>query len=74
MGENSGEEFVVALPDASPSDADRVAERLKKRVADLSSAEEMGTLRPRVTVSVAATNTDEVDLESLIKRNSTKPR
>ncbi|TVU89063.1 GGDEF domain-containing protein [Vreelandella titanicae] len=68
IGRFGGEEFVVALPDTSSHDAQMVAERLKKKVAELSLTEEMGKLRPSVTVGVAATDSEEADLESLIKR------
>ncbi|MEL7967995.1 GGDEF domain-containing protein [Vreelandella neptunia] len=68
IGRFGGEEFVVALPDTSSGDAQLVAERLKKKVAELSLTEEMGKLRPSVTVGVAATDSEKADLESLIKR------
>ncbi|WP_386083391.1 GGDEF domain-containing protein [Vreelandella sp. F11] len=68
IGRFGGEEFVVALPETSLNDAQPVAERLKKRVAELSLTEEIGKLRPSVTVGVASTNSDDTDLETLIKR------
>ena len=68
IGRFGGEEFVVALPGTSSSDAQRVAERLKNRVAELSFTDELNKLHPSVTIGVTATDLEEVDLESLIKR------
>ncbi|OJA04250.1 GGDEF domain-containing protein [Halomonas sp. QHL1] len=68
IGRFGGEEFVVALPNTSPSEAQMVAERLKMKVAELPLNEEMSKLSPSITIGVAATNTDAVDLESLITR------
>lgn len=68
IGRFGGEEFVVALPNISPDDAQIVAERLKKKVAELPLKEEMDELCPSVTIGIAITQTDEVDLKSLITR------
>ncbi|WP_251048282.1 GGDEF domain-containing protein [Halomonas sp. ISL-56] len=68
IGRFGGEEFVVALPNTSPNEAQMVAERLKMKVAELSSMEEMSKLNPSITIGVAATSTDDVGLESLITR------
>ncbi|NYS78038.1 GGDEF domain-containing protein [Halomonas glaciei] len=68
IGRFGGEEFVVALPNTNPNDAQIIAERLKKKVAELPLKEEMSELSPSVTIGVAATNSGEVDLDSLITR------
>lgn len=68
IGRFGGEEFVVALPNTGPEDAQIVAERLKKRVAALPSKEGMNELRLSVTIGIAVAHTGTVDLESLIKR------
>ncbi|OZT74731.1 GGDEF domain-containing protein [Vreelandella boliviensis LC1] len=68
IGRFGGEEFVVALPNTSPSEAQMIAERLKMKVAELSSMEEMSKLNPSITIGVAATSADDVGLESLITR------
>ncbi|WP_280541842.1 diguanylate cyclase [Chromohalobacter sp. 11-W] len=68
IGRFGGEEFVVALPDTSPEDAQIVAERLKKQVAELPLKEEMSELCLSVTIGIALAHTEEADLESLITR------
>ncbi|WP_404374561.1 diguanylate cyclase [Vreelandella aquamarina] len=68
IGRFGGEEFVVALPNTHLNDAQIIAERLKRKVAEQPLKEEMGSLRLSVTIGVAATNTKEDDLESLISR------
>lgn len=68
IGRFGGEEFVVALPNTGPDDAQAVAERLKKKVAELPLKEEMRVLWPSVTIGVAVANAEKVDLESLIMR------
>ncbi|WP_235825822.1 GGDEF domain-containing protein [Vreelandella rituensis] len=68
IGRFGGEEFVVALPDTSPDDAQIVAERLKKKVAELPLKEEMSGLSLSVTIGIAVTYPAEDDLESLITR------
>ena len=68
IGRFGGEEFVVALPNTSAEDAQIVAERLKKRVAELPLKEEMSERRLSVTIGVAVAHTETADLESLIKR------
>ena len=59
---------VVALPNTSSEDAQRIAERLKQRVAALSFTDEMSELGISVTIGVASTNGEGGDLEALIKR------
>lgn len=68
IGRFGGEEFVVALPNTSAEDAQIVAERLKKRVAELPLKEGMSERRLSVTIGVAVAHTETADLESLIKR------
>ncbi|WP_404463158.1 GGDEF domain-containing protein [Vreelandella aquamarina] len=68
IGRFGGEEFVVALPNTSTNDAQRVAERLKQRVAELAFTDEMSELSLSVTIGVATTNAEESNLEALIKR------
>jgi diguanylate cyclase (GGDEF)-like protein len=68
IGRFGGEEFVVALPNTTPDDAQVIAERLKKRVAELPLKEGASKLSPSVTIGVAATHCDDVDLDALISR------
>lgn len=68
IGRFGGEEFVVALPNTNLNDAQIIAECLKKKVTELPLKEEMSELSPSVTIGVAATNSDGVDLDSLITR------
>lgn len=68
IGRFGGEEFVVALPNTHSADAQRVAERLKQRVAMLSFTDELSELTPSVTIGVATTGNEDVDLDALIKR------
>lgn len=68
IGRFGGEEFVVALPDTSPTDAQIVAERLKKNVAELPSKEEMNGLRLSITIGIAVAHAEEEDLEPVITR------
>ncbi|GAB3343574.1 hypothetical protein GCM10027512_13430 [Chromohalobacter beijerinckii] len=68
IGRFGGEEFVVALPDTSPKDAQTIAERLKKKVAELPLQEGMNELCLSVTIGIALANSEEDGLESLITR------
>ncbi|PAU73957.1 GGDEF domain-containing protein [Halomonas salipaludis] len=68
IGRFGGEEFVVALPNTGPDDAQAVAERLKMKVAELPLKEEMSELSLSITIGIAIANTEEVDLEALISR------
>ncbi|RCV90144.1 GGDEF domain-containing protein [Billgrantia montanilacus] len=68
IGRFGGEEFMVALPDTGPDDAQIVAERLQKMVAELPLKEEMSGMRLSVTIGIALANTEDADLESLIMR------
>lgn len=66
IGRFGGEEFVVALPHTSSSDAQAVAERLKHNVAELALAAEMSELRLSVTIGIAAACPEYADLDALI--------
>ena len=68
IGRFGGEEFVVALPDTSPDDAQVVAERLKTKVAELPLMEEMSEMCLSVTIGIAIAHGEEVDLQALISR------
>lgn len=68
IGRFGGEEFVVALPNASPAAAQALAERLKKNIADLRLDDDMRDLELSITVGVAVSENDDSDLESLISR------
>lgn len=68
IGRFGGEEFMVALPDTGPKDAQAVAERLKKKVAELHLKEDMSDRRLSVTIGIALAHTAETDLDSLITR------
>ncbi|MGX5913218.1 GGDEF domain-containing protein [Aliidiomarina sp. Khilg15.8] len=66
IGRFGGEEFVVALPHTSPSDAQAVAERLKQNVAALLLTEDMSNLSLSVTIGIAAACAEHADLDALI--------
>ncbi|QOR37713.1 diguanylate cyclase [Billgrantia diversa] len=68
IGRFGGEEFIVALPDTGPDNAQTVAERLKKKVAELPLKEEMSEMRLSVTIGIALASTEDADLDSLITR------
>jgi diguanylate cyclase len=68
IGRFGGEEFIVALPDTGPDDAKIVAERLKKKVAELPLQEDMSEMHLSVTIGIALAHTEEADLETLITR------
>ncbi|MDR5906985.1 GGDEF domain-containing protein [Franzmannia qiaohouensis] len=68
IGRFGGEEFVVALPNTGPDDAQVVAERLKMKVAELPLKEDMSGLSLSVTIGIAMANTESVDLEALISQ------
>lgn len=66
IGRFGGEEFMVALPDTTADDAYVVAERLKKRVAELPLSDDMSQLCLSVTIGIAVAHTEETELESLL--------
>ncbi len=68
IGRFGGEEFVVGLPHTSPSDAQAVAERLKNNVAALRFTDDMSELRLSITIGIAVANTEDTDLDTLIRR------
>ncbi|WNL41415.1 GGDEF domain-containing protein [Halomonas sp. PAMB 3264] len=68
IGRFGGEEFIVALPNTNLDDAQKVAERLKREVSNLSLPDEMGTQSPSVTIGVAAANAEGENLDALIKQ------
>ncbi|RUO69402.1 GGDEF domain-containing protein [Idiomarina ramblicola] len=68
IGRFGGEEFVVGLPHTSPSDAQAVAERLKKNVEALPFTDELSELRLSVTIGIGIAHIEDVDLDSLITR------
>nr|WP_290837639.1 GGDEF domain-containing protein [Halomonas sp.] len=68
IGRFGGKEFLVALPDTSLDDAQRVAERLQQKVTELPLKEEMSELRLSVTIGIAIAHAEESNLEPLIKR------
>ncbi|KXS38600.1 MAG: signal protein [Halomonadaceae bacterium T82-2] len=68
IGRFGGEEFIVALPNTQPEDAQGVAERLKQQVAELSVIEAMPEHRLTVTIGIAGAATAETDLPALIKQ------
>lgn len=67
IGRFGGEEFVVGLPHTEPHEAQVVAERLKKNVAELPQEDELSDLRLSVTIGIAAASIDD-DLDTLITR------
>lgn len=68
IGRFGGEEFMVALPNTCPDDAQAVAERLKKNVATLPLEDEISELSLSVTIGIAVANADDADLDALITR------
>lgn len=68
IGRFGGEEFVVALPNTSPKAAEKLAEHLKKNVADLRLEGDMEELRLSITVGIAISQNGEADLEAMISR------
>ncbi|KFZ30311.1 signal peptide protein [Pseudidiomarina salinarum] len=68
IGRFGGEEFVVALPDTSPSDAQAVAERIKNNVEALPLTDELSDLNLSVTIGIAIAQAEDDDLDALITR------
>ncbi len=68
IGRFGGEEFVVALPQTSPKDAQIVADRLKKNVAALPLEADMSQFSLSVTIGIAVAYTEDAGIETLIKR------
>lgn len=68
IGRFGGEEFVVGLPHTGPSDAQAVAERLKKNVESLPFTDELSELRLSVTIGIAVAHGEDDDLDALIAR------
>jgi diguanylate cyclase (GGDEF)-like protein len=68
VGRFGGEEFIVALPNTRLDDARIVAERLRKKVAELMVRDEMCDLNLSVTIGIAEAHAEETELEPLIKR------
>lgn len=68
IGRFGGEEFIVALPDTGPEDARTVAERLRRKVAELPMGEEMPDHRVTVTIGIAGVLEEATDLPSLIQQ------
>lgn len=68
IGRFGGEEFIVALLDTHPKDAQVIAERLRQRVAALSFDDDMPGHRLAVTIGVAGVVDEATDLGTLIQR------
>lgn len=68
IGRFGGEEFVVALPHTSPSEAQAVAERLKDNVSTLPLTDELNELSLSVTIGIAVASDEDADLDTLITR------
>ncbi|MDI5921346.1 GGDEF domain-containing protein [Halomonas sp. LR5S13] len=68
IGRFGGEEFIVALPDTHLKDAQMVAERLQRKVAELPVREEMPEHRLTVTIGIAGVLAEETDLADLINQ------
>ena len=68
VGRWGGEEFLVVLPEAWPQDAQLVAERVRKAVADCEIVMDGGAVaRVQVSAGVAARVPDGSTIDSLIK-------
>ncbi|MBZ9567739.1 MULTISPECIES: GGDEF domain-containing protein [Modicisalibacter] len=68
IGRFGGEEFIVALPNTPLEEARRVAERLKKAVAELPVTEAMTEHRLTVTIGIAGELDAASDLPALIRQ------
>lgn len=68
IGRFGGEEFVAALPAANLSDARRIAERLRERVADLQFDGDLAALRVTMTIGLSEVHPQEAELEPALKR------
>lgn len=68
IGRFGGEEFIVALPETHLKDAQMVAERLQRKVAELPVMEAMPNHRLTVTIGIAGVLDEETDLDSLINQ------
>ena len=66
IGRFGGEEFIVALPDTHPKDAQMVAERLQQKVSELAVMEAMPEHRLTVTIGIAGVLDETTDLDALI--------
>lgn len=66
IGRFGGEEFIVALPDTHPKDAQMVAERLQQKVSELAVMEAMPEHRLTVTIGIAGALDEATDLDALI--------
>lgn len=68
IGRFGGEEFIVALPDTHLKDAQRVAERLQRKVTELPVEEAMPDHSLTVTIGIAGVLGEETDLDALINQ------
>lgn len=69
IGRYGGEEFAVLLPETDRAEAERVAERLRTRVAERPIATDAGELTITVSIGVAAWQPEEMtDLDALLER------
>jgi diguanylate cyclase (GGDEF)-like protein len=68
VGRYGGDEFVVLLPECDPAAAQKVAERLRVRVAKLAVAvdSQTGPLTPRIDIGSASLSPDIPDLPALV--------
>jgi len=68
IGRFGGEEFVIALPDASKEDAFEIAERLRSSIENHKLPEEFDGLNLSVTIGIAIVNLTEESLEQALLR------
>ncbi|MEX0732379.1 MAG: GGDEF domain-containing protein [Aquisalimonadaceae bacterium] len=68
IGRFGGEEFIVALPKTRRKDAQMVAERLQRKVAELPMTEGMSGHRLTVTIGIAGVHGEQTDLDALINQ------
>ena len=68
IGRFGGEEFIVALPGTHLNDAQIVAERLRRKVAELPVMKEVPEHRLTVTIGIAGAVDDNTDLSALIQQ------
>lgn len=68
IGRLGGEEFIIALPNASAEDAWLVAERIRRRIENSRLPGELADLRLSITIGISQAAPDEDDLNGALLR------
>ena len=71
LGRYGGEEFVLILPDTPPHTATKIAERLRRDIAEMRIRSKKGEIQVHVSVGIASLDIACPSLEELIKRSDT---